>query len=248
MSFRMRFFLIIFVVMILAACTAKEKPTLKIGMNMEFPPFASRVDGAFVGVDVDLARKIAEKLEQPYEIIPMDFDNLIPAVMSGKIDCAISAISITEERAWQVEFSQGYYVVNQAVIAREGSPIVIHNTSDISKYKLGLTNGTTAHHWVQNNLLMKNLLPVDQIFLYPDIHESLQDLIKGEVDLVLNDAVAVQGYEDRLPITTKYLIQTDESYGIAMHIDGKYNQKIKAALQDILDSGEMRSIIQTHIE
>ena len=248
MSFRMRFFLIILTVLVLAACTAKEKPTLKIGMNMEFPPFGSKVDGAFVGVDVDLARKIAEKLEQPYEIIPMDFDNLIPGIVSGKIDLAISGISVTEERSRQIEFSQGYFVVDLAVIATEGSPIAIKNTNEIGGHKIGVTSGTTAHQWVQENLLMKNLLTVNQLFLYPDINESLQDLIKGDIDLVLNDAVVVQGYEDRLPITTKFLIKTDETYGIAMHIDGKQNEKIKAALQDLLDSGEMRSIIQTHIQ
>ena len=248
MSFRMRSFLIILAVLLLAACTAKEKPTLKIGMNMEFPPFGSKVDGAFVGVDVDLAHKIAEKLEQPYEIIPMDFDTLIPGVVSGKIDIAISGMSITEERSRQVEFSQGYYVVDLAVIANEDSPIKIKSGNEIGAYKIGITSGTTAHQWVQENLLMKNLLAVNQLFLYPDIAEALQDLIKGDIDLVINDAVVVQGYEDRLPITTKYLIKTDESYGIAMRIDDKQNQKIKAALQDLLDSGEMRSILQTHIK
>lgn len=248
MSFRMRFFLIILTVLLLAACSAKEKPTLKIGMNMEFPPFASRIDGAFVGVDVDLAHKIAEKLEQPYEIIPMDFDNLIPGVVSGKIDFAISSISITEERSRQIEFSQGYFVVDLAVIATKDSPVMISNNNEIGGYKIGVTSGTTAHQWVQENLLMKNLLSVNQLFLYPDVSEAFAELVKGEIDLVMNDAVVVHGYQDTLPITTKFLIKTDESYGIAMRVNDKQNQKIKAALQDLLDSGEMRSIIQTHIK
>ena len=248
MSFRMRFFLIIFVVLVLAACTAKEKPTLKIGMTMGYPPFSSEIDGSYVGMSVDLAHKIAEKLEQPYEIIPMEFANLIPGIVSGKIDFAISSISITEERSRQIEFSQGYFRVDQAVIAKKDSPIVINNSNEIGDYKIGVTSGTTAHQWIQDNLLVKNLLTVDRLFIYPSIGEAFADLIKGEIDLAINDAVIVQGYEEKLPITTKFLIETDESYGIAMHIDGKQNEKIKAALQDLLDSGEMKSIIQTHIK
>lgn len=240
--------MIVLAALVLAACTSKDKPTLKVGMNIEFPPFGSKVHDAYVGVDVDLVHKIAEKLEQPYEIIAMDFDNLIPAIVSGKIDFAISAISITPERSRQIEFSQGYYVINQAVIARDDSPIEIHTVDDIGKYKIGVTNTTTAHKWVQDDLLMKDLLTVEQLFLYPDVNEALQDLIAGKIDLVINDAVVVQGYVDRLPITTKFQIATDESYAIALPKDGKHNDEIKAALQDILNSGEMRSIIQTHIQ
>lgn len=243
----MRFLVILIAALVLAACTAKEKPTLKIGMNMNFPPFGSMVDGAYVGVDVDLTHKIAEVLEQPYEIIPMDFDNLIPGILSGKIDLAISAMSITEERSRQIEFSQGYFTINQAVIAKTDNPIKIDSINDIAKYKVGVTHGTTAHEWVQDNLLMKNLITIDQLFLYPDVSEALQDLINDGIDLVINDAVVVQGYDDNLPITTKFQIETGESYGIAMHNNGKYNEKIKAALQKLLDSGEMSSIIQTHI-
>lgn len=247
MNLRIRFLIVILVVLALAACSTKEKPSLRIGMNMEFPPFGSKVDGAYVGVDVDLAHKIAEKLEQPYEIIAMDFDKLIPAIMSNKIDFAISAISITEERLRQIDFSQGYYTIDQAVIAREDSPIQINSSDEMGDYKIGVTNETTAHTWVRENLLMKNLIRVDQLFLYPDMSEALKDLLSGNIDLVINDAVVVMGYEDKLPITTKFLIDTDESYGIAMPNDGKYNARIKAALQDLLKSGEMRSIIQTHI-
>lgn len=248
MSFRMRFLLIILAALVLAACTAKDKPTLRIGMNVTFPPFSSEVDGTYVGVSVDLAHKIAEKLEQPYEIIAMDFDNLIPAIVSGNIDFAISSISITEERSRQIEFSQGYFTVNQAVIAAKDSPIKINSIKELGGYNIGVTNSTTAHNWVQDNLLMKNLITVNQLFIYPSISEAFEDLIKGEIDLAINDAVIVKGYEDEFPITTKFLIETDEQYGIAMPNEGKYNKKVKAALQELLDSGEMRSIIQTHIQ
>jgi polar amino acid transport system substrate-binding protein len=244
----MQFLLIVLAGLILAACSPKEKPTLKIGMNMNFPPFGSEVDGAYVGVDVDLAHKIAEKLEQPYEIIDLDFDNLIPAILSGKIDIAISAMSITEERSRQIEFTQGYYTVNQAVITKTDSPVKINSINEIANYNVGVTSGTTALKWVEEKLLMKDLITIDQLLIYPDMDEALQDLMKGQIDIVINDEVAIQGYEDKYPITNKFLIENGESYGIAMHAEGPYNQKIKAALQDLLDSGEMKSIIQTHIQ
>lgn len=235
------------VMLIVAACSSQEKPTLKIGMNAEFPPFSYKVDGSFVGIDVDLAHKIAEKMDQPYEIVDMEFENLIPAITAGRIDFAISALSITEERSRLIEFSQEYFRVNQAVYAKQNSPIEIQSPRDMAQYRIGVTNSTTAHQWVQQNLVLKNLVSIAQIHLYLTHTEAFTDLMKDNIDLVINDDSVFYGFKKKFPITIKYLIDTGEAYGIAMPKDGEYNKKIKAALQDIIDSGEMQSIIQTHI-
>jgi polar amino acid transport system substrate-binding protein len=247
MKYWLKVLLMLLAALAFATCTTKDKPTLRIGMNVEFPPFSSKVDGSYVGIDVDLAHKIAEKMEYPFKIIDMEFDTLIPAIRSGKIDFAISAMSITAERSRLIEFSQSYYQINQAVIAHQDSPILIQDIKDIAKYKIGVNHTTTAHHWVQKNLVMKNLVSIEQVILYPTNTEAIEDLVNGKIDLVINDDIVVRGFEPDYPITIKYSIETNESYGIAMPKDGEYNDQIKAALQDLIDSGEMRSILQTHI-
>ena len=60
------------------------------------------------GYDVMMAKKIGEALGQKVQIVKLDWDSLIPAVMSGDVDCVIAGQSITAERAAQVDFSDPY--------------------------------------------------------------------------------------------------------------------------------------------
>ena len=62
------------------------------------------------GYDVMMAKKIGEALGQQVQIVKLDWDSLIPAVMSGDVDCVIAGQSITAERAAQVDFSNPYYL------------------------------------------------------------------------------------------------------------------------------------------
>lgn len=213
---------------------------------MDFPPFSYEVDGAFAGIDVDITHKIAEKMEYPYEIINMKFEDLIPALTRGDIDVAISAITITEERSRIIDFSQPYFHVDQVVIVREDSELNIENIADIGRYKVGILSGSTAQDLVQEELLAKDLIPREDIVTFASNIEAFNSLIDGKIDLIINDDTAVHGFGEKYPLKVAFRIKTDEKYGIAMPINGKYNSKIKAALEDLIISGELDSILQTH--
>jgi len=238
--------LLIVVILTMSSCSSKEKPVLKIGMNVEFPPFGYIVDGAYAGIDVDLSHKIAEKMGHPYKIINIEFENMIAAINSGKVDFAISAMSITEERSRILEFSQPYFQVDQSIIVLEDTPISIENEYEIGSYKVGVQNSTTSQTWVQEELRLKNLIDNDNIFTFANNTEAIEALVSGEIDLVVIDDSAARGFAQNYPISTVYRIVTGEEYGIAMPKNGEYNAKIKAALEDLIISGELSSILQTH--
>ncbi len=87
--------------------------------SAEYPPFEYKEGQDFRGFDIEIAQIIAEKLGLELQIQDMEFDSLIPSLTSKKIDMAISAITITEERKQQVDFSESYYQANQTILVKK---------------------------------------------------------------------------------------------------------------------------------
>ncbi|MBZ4219753.1 MAG: transporter substrate-binding domain-containing protein [Chlorobium sp.] len=93
---------------------------LRMGTSSVTEPF-SFVDGSreIVGYDIELAQRIAKKLDKKLVIVNMDFGGMIPALISGKVDMIAACITITSERSKQVLFSTPYYVGGIAALVRE---------------------------------------------------------------------------------------------------------------------------------
>jgi ABC-type amino acid transport substrate-binding protein len=96
-----------------------KKGVLKLGTAAITEPF-SFVDasGKIVGFDIELATYVAQKLGKKLEIVNMDFGSLIPALTAGKVDMIAACITITEERAKSVLFSEPYYKGGIGVLVR----------------------------------------------------------------------------------------------------------------------------------
>jgi len=97
-----------------------SKGVLKLGTAAVTEPF-SFVDGSLkiVGFDIELAGYVAQKLAMKLEVVNMDFGAMIPALMAGKVDMIASCITITEERAKKVLFSEPYYTGGIAALVKE---------------------------------------------------------------------------------------------------------------------------------
>ncbi len=93
-------------------------PVLKVATNAEFPPFEYRRDGHVVGIDIEIARYIADYMERPLEILDMDFDDIIESVRSGKADIGLAALSVTEEREKVINFTDHYATSKVVVMVR----------------------------------------------------------------------------------------------------------------------------------
>lgn len=230
------------------SCKKKTETILRIGTNAEYPPFEFKDGDQFVGVDMDLARAIAAKMGVKYEIIDMDFDALIPSLTSDKIDLAISAITITDERKQQVDFSLPYYIANQVIIAKNESELKIEKLEDLVKYKVGAQNGTTGQIYVQENLVDKKLMDKDNLKKYSTNIEAITDMMNGNIDLVIIDDSAAQGYSKLKPIKTIFKIETNEEYGIALQKESPHKEKINMALDELIKSGEVVNIIAKNFQ
>jgi polar amino acid transport system substrate-binding protein len=93
---------------------------LRFGTAAITEPF-SFVDGSqqIVGLDIEIAKLVAKRLNKKLEIVNMDFGAMIPALMANKVDMIGACITITDERAKKVLFSQPYYVGGIAALVKK---------------------------------------------------------------------------------------------------------------------------------
>ena len=87
----------------------KDENTLKFATSGDYPPFECVDRGVLAGFDVDLAHMVGNKLERPVEFEQMPFQVLVNAVQAEKVDVAIATLTVTDERAKQVDFTNPYY-------------------------------------------------------------------------------------------------------------------------------------------
>lgn len=92
---------------------------LVMATNAEFEPYEYHEGSDIVGIDVDIAQAICDKLGYELEISDMEFDSIIPAVNSGKADFGAAGMTVTEERLKNVEFTDTYANASQVIIVKK---------------------------------------------------------------------------------------------------------------------------------
>ena len=116
---------------------------LTIAINATFPPFESVKEGThdYVGVDIDIARYIGQKLGKEVTFTDMKFASLVPTLQSGRADMIVSAISPTDERKEVLDFTEPYYYPMKAIICQKGAGY--DSFEKLKGLKAGASMGTT---------------------------------------------------------------------------------------------------------
>lgn len=134
----------------------KESGTLIMGTSADYPPFEwnEMVDGKakVVGADADIAQRIAEELGVELKIEDMAFDSLIPALQTGKIDITLAGMTYSEERAKQVDFSEGYYVSIDKFLVLKDKVDEFKSLDDFKGLKIGVQKGTVQEKKIKDDL------------------------------------------------------------------------------------------------
>lgn len=215
-----------------AAYTLVEDGTFTIGTSAEYEPFEYMEDGEYKGFDLELAELIADDLGLDFEIVNMDFDGLCAAVASGtKMDAAFGAITITPKREKQVDFTDSYYMDDQAIVTmKDNADITGDNYADalnVEGVKIAVQSGSTAEAFVNENFPEATVVPFKNA---TDCFAALQS--NQAVALVTNRSVAAQltasSFDNEQVIK---LISTGEEYAIAVSKD---NPGLKDAINETL--------------
>ncbi len=171
--------------------TAAMADPIKIGVASEpYPPFTSPdASGNWVGWEVDFMHAICDHAKLDCVITPTAWDGIIPALTAGQIDVIMSSMSITEERAKTIDFSDSYYNTPARVVAAKGSGITATPEGLTGKI-LGVQVSTTHEAYSQ-----KHFAPVvAEIKTYQTQDEANQDLAAGRIDAIMADSIAMDAF------------------------------------------------------
>lgn len=236
--------------MLSATCLADagtEESVLIVGTNPEFPPFEYVGDtGEIEGIDVEIINAIAADLGMTVQMEAMDFDALVPSLVSGKLDVAIAGMTITEERKQSVLFSEPYFNATQVVILREDSEI--NTVEDLAGKKIGVQMGTTG-----DIMISEPEYGAGEISRYNKAMDAALDLQNGRLDAVVIDTLPARQFVlslEGLIIRDDILVDAPvESYGIAVPMgQDELIEQINASLAKMMEDGTFDAILVKYTE
>jgi len=167
-----------------AAATAADPAPLRVGVEGAYPPFSSLgTDGQLKGFDIDIAKALCTEMKTRCTQVQMEFDGMIPALQSRKIDFVVASMSITPERAKVVDFTDKYYDSVNRLIARSGSAID-GSPASLKGKKIGVQRSTI------NDRFATDRFKTATVTRYSKQDDVFLDLAAGRVDATLVDAVA----------------------------------------------------------
>jgi polar amino acid transport system substrate-binding protein len=216
--------------LLLPACGPKPSATeapikVIVGTDATWPPFENTDDaGNIIGFDIDLMKAIAEAEGFQVEFVNVGWDSLLAGMATCQYDAAISAMTITAERAQSFNFSEPYFAAGQIVtVAFDNTDITGPDT--LSGKTIGVQLGTTGDIEAQK-------IAGATVKSYDGIALAFQDLLNGQVDAVIADNPLALGYVGTNPDKLKVVGEafTDENYGIAVC-------KTKTDLVDMINRG-----------
>ncbi len=214
-----------------------------MGTNAEFPPFEYRDEtGAVAGFDVALAEEIAADLGVELVIEDMDFNALIAALNSGKIDFVAAGMTVTEDRLENADFSVAYFDASQVIIVQADNTD-INGADDLVGKRIGVQEGTTGD-------LEASEIEGVEMFRYRKGIDGIMDLKNGNIDAVVIDGqpagVFVQLNADLRMLDDALTV---EEYAIAVRKgDSAFLSSINASIERIKASGRYQEIYDEYIE
>lgn len=143
------------------------KGIIKVGISADFPPFEYMENDKLLGFDIDLMNYIAARIGYGVEFVNMSFDKLIPAVISGEVDCAISAITATDERESVVDFTRPYLAANVTYKDEDSA------TEELEMYSIAFKDGVADTKYLSRT---------------PTKYERLFMLVNGTIEELISDA------------------------------------------------------------
>lgn len=159
-----------------------ESGELRVGMSGDQPPFSmTATDGSLFGLDVDMAKGLANNIGVKANLIKMNFKDLIPALQNGEIDMIISGVTMTLERNKSVAFIGPYLISGNTILSKDSIYLNAESVYDIDKtgVKIAVMQGTTSEEFVNAS--------IEKASIYKSTTNklALKMLLEGKVDIMV---------------------------------------------------------------
>ncbi|MBH1942435.1 amino acid ABC transporter substrate-binding protein [Mobilitalea sibirica] len=233
---------VILIASVLAACGTKEKnEKLIVGTEAGFAPYEYMEGDEVVGVDMDIAKAIAESMGKELEIKNMDFDGALLAVQNGTVDFVAAGVSVNEERKKVMDFSVDYVDSVEVVVVNKDNPAVA-DVEDLDDKVIGVQQGNIADFWVEDNVNAK------EIKRYTKFAQAAEDLKNGRIDCIVMDqfpAEELVAANQELAILDGILFE--DKYAIAVKKGNKeLLDEINSVIEQLKEDGKIEEFYANH--
>ena len=219
-----------------------EKGKLIMSTNAAFPPYEMTDDnGKFIGIDVEIAQAIADKLGLELEIDNMEFTAALEAAQKGKSDMVMAGVTVDPDRQMVMDFSNTYAKGVQVVIVPENTTIT--KIEDLEGKKIGTQMGTTGYIYCTDDYGDENVVAYDNGIT------AVQALLKGQIDCVVIDNAPAQAFVKENAglkiLDTEYAV---EDYAIGLKKGNTaLKDAINKALAELIADGTVQKIVDKYI-
>lgn len=214
----------------------QKKGKIVVGMMAATPPYefhsSENGEDKIIGCDIKLIDAVAKDLGVEYEIKDMDFDGLLVALQAGKIDMIVSAMSPTEERSKNADFSNVYYKDKHVVVVNKDDSAKIKGAEDLDGKTIGVIKSSVQEEIVNNDITKATTKSLGK-----STDLSL-DLANKKVDAILVDiptATLLCNANDKITKTEIYYDDDTAGAAIAMPkgTDAEVMGKINATIEKV---------------
>ena len=223
-----------------------EEGKLIMSTNAAFPPYEMTDDaGNFIGIDIEVAQAIADKLGLELVIDNMEFTAALEAAQNGKSDMVMAGVTVNEDRLAVMDFSDSYATGVQVVIVKEGSDVTMDN---LGEKMIGTQMGTTGYIYASDTI-ENGGYGEDHVIAYDNGITAVQALMNGQIDAVIIDNAPAQAFVEANPgLTTLDGEWVVENYAIGFK---KGNtalvEAVNNALAELIADGTVQAIVDKYI-
>lgn len=232
-----KIFLLFAMIFMFAACGGNKEAAQKVyvvGTNAEYPPFEYVENGEIAGFDAEIIKEAAKRMGIEYKWLNTNFDGLIPALQTKKVDIVIAGMSVTPEREKAVNFSIPYLTSNVAIVTNSKNPI--KNMNDLSGKSYGVELGTTKEASARK-------IAGAEVVPFSSTTGALVALKSGKIDgMVLDESVSSK-YIEKNPELVLVGIMEGEPKAAAFNKDDKeLMENFSKVLEEMITDGTVAEL------
>lgn len=235
-----------------AASASGGGKTYVLATSADFPPFSSRAaddPNTIVGFEPDMMKAVMAHLGLKYKWVTSDFDGLIPAVQSGRVDAVVSDVYDTAARRKVVDFID-YLKTGLSVMVTSANASKVHSFMDVCGHPMGILTGASTELEFANQAsaaCKKAGKPAIDIHSYPAVAQEVPALGNGTLYAMFEDTITEQLIANKKNGTLKVVFSDPAAstpLGIAVKKGGDFESKLRAGVAWYLGTSQYKSDAQ----